>query len=434
MFHPTGFADLAGKRVGIFGYGVEGRAAEQRLRDVATSLVLVDDAPGRGNDVLLSSEGGLEALAHCDVVLKSPGIPRRRPDVLALEERGVIVTSALNLWLHEIDRSRVVAVTGTKGKSTTTSLIAFCFQCLDEPALALGNLGRPPYDPTIDTTTAQLIVEVSSFQCVDITIAPESVVVTSLGSDHLDWHGSLEAYQSDKLSLTRAPGRHDTFVPESPLFHARVDELGGDVHFEAADTTGLAGSLNLLGAHNDANVALALGVVAKRTGIARDALHALVAKKASSFSPLPGRLTLVSTEDVEGHLLQFVDDGLATSALATIAALEVFEDRLVALVVGGFDRGIDYHELAEVIIQRRWPTLVIAMGDAGKRIASTVRDATSSIATIEVSSMLEALASARSFLTDGGVVLLSPAAPSFDVYRDWRERSTDFARSIDATR
>jgi UDP-N-acetylmuramoylalanine-D-glutamate ligase len=244
VFRPTGFADLAGKRVGIFGYGVEGRATRRRLEGVTDAIVLVDDANG-DPDVIVTDAGGLAALLDCDVVLKSPGIPRRRPDILDLEEHGVTVTSALNLWLHDVDRSRVVAITGTKGKSTTTALATFFLQCLGEKALRLGNFGQPPYDPDVDTSQGWLILEVSSFQSVDIDVAPGLVVVTSLGADHLDWHGSLEEYRKDKLSLTRASGQHHTLVAESPTMRDYADQLGGDVTFVAADESGLAGALGL---------------------------------------------------------------------------------------------------------------------------------------------------------------------------------------------
>ena len=205
MFRPTGFADLSGRRVGVFGYGVEGRATVARLGGLCEDLVIVDDHP-MDEGVLATGAGGLEALESCEVVLKSPGIPRRRLDVLELENRGVIVTSALNLWLHEVDRSRVIAVTGTKGKSTTTSLIAFFLRCLGEVAHELGNIGTPPYDPDVDVAGGWQVLEVSSFQSVDVTVAPAFVVVTSLGADHLDWHGSLEHYHEDKLAITRASG------------------------------------------------------------------------------------------------------------------------------------------------------------------------------------------------------------------------------------
>ena len=127
MFRPTGFADLAGRRVGVFGYGIEGHATESRLHLLGADCVLVDDDPAVG--VLVTDRGGLDALATCDVVIKSPGIARRRPDVLALET-CVPVTSALNLWLLDTDRSRVIGITGTKGKSTTTALVDFFLHCL----------------------------------------------------------------------------------------------------------------------------------------------------------------------------------------------------------------------------------------------------------------------------------------------------------------
>ena len=436
MFRPTGFADLAGKRVGILGFGVEGHATRDRLVNVASSLVIVDDATDRGPEVIVSSEGGLDALRACDVVLKSPGIPRRRFDVLELERSGVCVTSALNLWLHDVDRSRVVAVTGTKGKSTTTSLIAFFFDCVGEDALALGNLGQPPYDPGLDTSRGRLVVEVSSFQCVDIDVAPGNVVVTSLGADHLDWHGSLDIYRSDKLSLTRAAGDHVTWVPDTTFFREldEAGELGGDVRFIGADTSELTEALGLLGGHSHTNVALALAVVSSLNGLGLEDLRRRIIERASTFVPLKGRLTLVAREVHGEAIIRFVDDGLATTALPTIAALQVFSHDAVALIVGGLDRGVDYGELADVIRARAVPTGVIAIGDAGRRLAGELRGGDAVVDVFVVESMFDAVYRARTFLAGDGVVLLSPAAPSFDRYENWLERSEDFERCVEETR
>jgi UDP-N-acetylmuramoylalanine--D-glutamate ligase len=436
VFRPTGFADLAGKRVGILGFGVEGHATRDRLVNVASSLVIVDDATDRGPEVIVSSEGGLDALRACDVVLKSPGIPRRRFDVLELERSGVCVTSALNLWLHDVDRSRVVAVTGTKGKSTTTSLIAFFFDCVGEDALALGNLGQPPYDPGLDTSRGRLVVEVSSFQCVDIDVAPGNVVVTSLGADHLDWHGSLDIYRSDKLSLTRAAGDHVTWVPDTTFFREldEAGELGGDVRFIGADTSELTEALGLLGGHSHTNVALALAVVSSLNGLGLEDLRRRIIERASTFVPLKGRLTLVAREVHGEAIIRFVDDGLATTALPTIAALQVFSHDAVALIVGGLDRGVDYGELADVIRARAVPTGVIAIGDAGRRLAGELRGGDAVVDVFVVESMFDAVYRARTFLAGDGVVLLSPAAPSFDRYENWLERSEDFERCVEETR
>jgi UDP-N-acetylmuramoylalanine--D-glutamate ligase len=429
VFQPTGFADLAGQRVGIFGYGVEGRAAAARLRGVA-DLVIVDDAEGVSDEVLATDRGGLDALATCVVVLKSPGIPRRRADVLELEQNGVTVTSALNLWLHDTDLDRVVAITGTKGKSTTTSLITFFLACLGQRAQRLGNIGQPPYDPNVDTSEGWLVLEVSSFQVVDLDIAPRVVVVTSLGEDHVDWHGSLEQYRHDKLSLTRAPGEHVTLVADNPTLHEHESQIGGTLRYVAHDSTSLASSLGLIGEHNDANVALALVAAATLTGEPVDTVRGAVQQRASEFTPLRGRLTLVASEQIGPTTLRYVDDGLATSVLPTLAALDVFSDDPVALIAGGFDRGVDYAELAEALVTRTAPTALITMGNAGARLSDEVRQRSHDLIQHAASTMLEAVTLARTSLEAGGVVLLSPAAPSFDRYRNWEERSDDFTKIV----
>jgi UDP-N-acetylmuramoylalanine--D-glutamate ligase len=430
VFRPTGFADLAGKRVGIFGYGVEGRATRRRLAGVTDTVVLVDDAAGVDPDVIETLHGGHDALLGCDVVLKSPGIPRRRADILDLEEHGVAVTSSLNLWLHDVDRSRVVAITGTKGKSTTTALTTFFLQCLGEEAQRLGNFGQPPYDPELDVSRGWLVLEVSSFQCVDIDVAPAVVVVTSLGEDHLDWHGALEDYRRDKLSLTRATGEHRTLVADSETMRELAGEIGGDVTFVEPEESNLAAALGLLGAHSDSNVALALECVAWLTHRSVDEVRSRVIDSASAFEPLRGRLTLVATEVADGVTRRYVDDGLATSALPVVAALDVFADESVALIAGGFDRGVDYAELAEALATRRSATVLITMGNAGQRIGDEVRRRTRGVHQIPVSSMREAVDEARRAMSDGGVILLSPGAPSFDQYKNWEERSEDFTTIV----
>ncbi len=428
MSRPTGFADLAGRRVGLWGYGVEGRAARARLEGTC-ELVIVDDHD-LGEGVLVSAEGGLAALARCAVVLKSPGVPRRRADVLALEAGGTVVTSALNLWLLGADRSRVVAVTGTKGKSTTTALTAFVLEALGRPALATGNLGRPPYDPDLDLEGHDVVVEVSSFQSIDLEVAPAVVAVTSLGSDHLDWHGSLERYHEDKLAVTRAPGEHRTLLADSAALRACRDLLGGDLTWVGPEDTGLAGELGLVGAHNDQNVAVALTAAAALAGVPLEAARDAARAHAGRFTPLPGRLTVVATERRAGGEVRFVDDGLATSPLPTLAALEVFDDGPLALIAGGFDRGVDYDALARVLAARRAPTWVVVTGPAGARVARALEALDAGSRVIGAATMAEAVARARDALVDGGVVLLSPAAPSFDRYRDWTERSADFTQLV----
>lgn len=431
MSRPTGFADLVGRRVGLLGYGVEGHAARARLALLGVEPVIVDEAEEVAPGVLRADQGGWAALAACEVVIKSPGVARRRPEVLGLETAGVQMTSALDLWLGEVDPARVIMVTGTKGKSTTTSLIAFLLASLGQRAQALGNLGQPPYDPSIDASEGWLVVEVSSFQATDLTRAGALVAVTSMGSDHLDWHGSLERYRADKLSLTGRPGVRAVFAPDASDLREVVDLLPPQVHWTDVEDHGVADRLGLVGAHNRRNVALALAVVAEATGLSLSRVAEAAVAHAGDFTPLPGRLSVVGRETTPEGEVRFLDDGLATSVTPTLAALAVVGEEPLALICGGHDRGVDYGPLAAALAARSAPTTVITMGPAGARIAAAL--AGGSVPTTPAPDLAAALDLARGALRGDGVVLLSPAAPSFDAYHDWKERSEHF-RSLVAAR
>jgi UDP-N-acetylmuramoyl-L-alanine---L-glutamate ligase len=422
VFRPTGFSDLMGKRVGIFGYGIEGQAAAARLAQHA-ELVIVDDATNIGPEILQTSQGGLEALAGCDVILKSPGISPYRSDVVELA-KSVTMTSALNLWMGEIDRGRVIGITGTKGKSTTTALVSFFFNTLEEKAHALGNIGVPPYEPSLDVSEGWLVLEISSFQARDLQIAPSIVALTSLGSDHLDWHGSLENYHRDKLSITQLVPAPELFVAsqiQSPI----LKKVAVEVELE---TSGLTESLGLLGLHNHSNVALALSVVSRATGKSVQEIVTKVKSRADEFTPLPGRLTEVAREERAGIFTRYIDDGLATSALPTIAALSVFPDEDLAMIIGGFDRGIDYQPLVDAIASRSARTVVVTMGEAGSRIGALMHNSNHDLQLMHASDLRSAVELARSAMNKGGVVLFSPGAPSFDHFKNWTERSAAFTK------
>lgn len=427
MFRPRGFADLAGRRVGIWGYGVEGRALA-RLLEGRCELVIVDDAPAFGT-ASSTPRREFSALTECDVVFKTPGIPRRRHDVLDLEEKGIALTSGMNMWLHDANLNHVIAVTGTKGKSTTTTLLTFFLQCAGFDAHSAGNIGQPPYELTELSDDSWVVLEVSSFQAVDIDVAPRNVAVTSLGSDHLDWHGTLEQYHDDKLSITRARGDHITWCANDPVLHEERARLGGDVRFVDGEEVELARELGLLGSHNARNTHLALVIVAHASGLDIEELRRRALERSARYTPLAGRLRVVAALTVPRGAIRFVDDGLATAPLPTLAALEVFRDEQVVLILGGFDRGVDYSELVDALAQGRERISVIVSGPAGRRIESELAARNLSVLG-HVDQMDDVVALAANRLSHGGVVLLSPAAPSFDRYKNWEERSQDFARAV----
>jgi len=442
------WSDLDGTRVGVWGLGVEGSATVRRLVAMGLDPVLVDDSPPPeggpdGRRVLAVAEGGLEALRDCEVVVKSPGVSRRRPDVEELVNTGVAVVGGLGLWMEETDRDRVVCITGTKGKSTTASVAGHLLTGLGYRCLVAGNIGLPPYDPDAPHDVDFWVVEVSSFQATDLASAPPVVAVTSLGADHLDWHGDTEAYVTDKLSLCTLPrGRLTVADGDSPLLRERRDQLGPDVRWVTAHDPALDGpwvdGLSLLGDHNRRNALIARACLAA-LGVAAaaeepDGDPGALAAAAIGYPGLESRLRPVA--EIDG--VAFVDDSLSTNVLPTLAALDAFADRRVALLVGGFDRGIDYRPLAEALARRSAPTKVFTLPDNGPRIRqdldAVLGDGQAS-QTVDVADGVDldsATAAGFKWAEPDGVVLLSPAAPSFGRFRDYRHRAEAFAAAVAA--
>ena len=429
----TGWDDLRGKRVGVWGLGREGAANVRKLAELGVTPVRVDDNPD-GPGVLPTKDGGLEALARCDVVIKTPGLSRYRPEVTQLQKAGVTVAGGLGLWLAGQDLTRVVCVTGTKGKSTTTSVIAHLLTGLGHPCATGGNIGTAPWDPAREQPGNEeyWAIEVSSYQAADLHCAPPVVAVTSLHPDHLDWHGGVDRYYRDKLSLCTQRGARLTVANgDSELLREFRSLLGPEVDWVHADDEPDAdwmAPLGLLGQHNRRNALIAQHCV-RALGI--EAGDAEFAAAAVGYQGLPSRLATVAT--VDGVL--FVDDSLSTNVLPTLAALDAFPGRRVALIVGGHDRGIDYAPLAEGLARRAAaaPLLVLTVPDNGRRIHDAISTVPSPPGTVDCADLATATEAGFRWARPDGVVLLSPAAPSFGRFRDYRDRGEAFARAAAAT-
>jgi UDP-N-acetylmuramoylalanine--D-glutamate ligase len=406
----TTFADLAGRRVGVWGVGVEGSATLRRLAaDGIEAAVVVES-------------GWSPDLLDCDVVVKSPGISRRLPEAEALVAAGVELAGGLGLWLAGADRSRVLCVTGTKGKSTTTSIAGQLARGLGASVGVGGNLGSAPWDP--QTPAADWwVIETSSYQATDIVLGPRVVAVTSLAQDHLTWHGGYDAYVRDKLSLATRPGVETVVIPAGdPELEAHAALLGGHVRRVPSEHPAWVGRLGLLGEHNRRNALIArAALVALGVPGAED--DDAIAAATAGFEPLPSRLTLVATRGG----VDFVDDGLSTNVLAALAALDAFPGRRVALLVGGHDRGIDYTELGRGLASRDADVHLFTMPAAGARIAAEVASVAPGVAITQCDDLPSAVQAGAAWAAPGGVVLLSPAAPSFGAYRDYRHRGEHFA-------
>jgi UDP-N-acetylmuramoylalanine--D-glutamate ligase len=428
------WSDLRGARAGVWGLGVEGHANLRKLTALDADPVLVDDRPVPGGPpVLATGAGGLEALATCDVVVKSPGISRYRPEVRQLEERGIPVVGGLGLWLAEADRDRVVCVTGTKGKSSTTAIAGHILRGWGYRCVVGGNIGQPPWDPASNDAGQDFwLIETSSYQATDLAFSPPVVAVTSLHPDHLDWHRDVETYYRDKLSACSQPGADLTVANgDSALLRERVELLGPRVEWVGAgDDPGAdwMAPLGLLGMHNRRNALIARACLrALRAPEAGD--EAALREAAAGFVPLASRLRAIG--EVAG--VTFVDDSLSTNVLPTLAALDAFPGRRVALIAGGHDRGIDYQPLAVGLASRDVATLVLTVPDSGPRIQAAIEAEGPGKAQVAACpDLADAVERGFRWAQPDGVVLLSPAAPSFGRFRDYRDRGEAFARAMRA--
>jgi UDP-N-acetylmuramoyl-L-alanine---L-glutamate ligase len=449
--HPTGrrpaiaWSDLRGARVGLWGLGREGHASLRKLRTLGVEPVLVDDnPPSDGIRVLPTDRGGLDALKACEVVIKTPGISRYRSEADELRAAGVTLAGGLALWLNEADRARVVCVTGTKGKSTTSAIAGHLLTGLGYKTLVGGNFGAAPYDPEVAGDYDFWVIEVSSYTATDLAVSPPVTAVTSLHPDHLPWHGDVERYYRDKLSATSQPGADLTIANgDSDLLRARARLLGPRIEWVSENDEPAAtwpDPLSLPGRHNRRNALIARRVLhALGTATGEKSLESLddarLERAAAGFHPLPSRLTTVGV--IDG--VTFIDDSLSTNVLPTLAALDAFPGRRVALIVGGQDRGIDYAPLADGVLTRDAPTFVLTVPDSGARISGAFLAAERStlarratVAVRDCPDLDSAVADAFAWARPEGVVLLSPAAPSFGHFRDYKDRAAHFTAAMRA--
>lgn len=432
------FEELAGRKVTVWGAGREGRAAHAELarRGFASTIAVTgeNEAPDDLLEAVVSGEAASALLAESDAIVVSPGIPHTDPEYLKLKESGVVLTSLMDLWLNEHHES-VIAVTGTKGKSTTASLIAHILNTLDIPASLVGNLGIPVTEFSgADGHVA--VTEVSSYQAANVTVSPRVVAVTCLYPEHLTWHGSFERYVRDKLNLVAHFPETVVSPDDDPELASRLEELiSGSVRFSQPDDINItvsdkgvswgmtklpAADIPLKGRHNLHNVALALAAVDSYFDL--DAAQKTAALSAvSTFKPLAHRLETIPTRDGR----TWVDDSLATAPEAVVAALGTFADSPVTLIAGGADRGVPFDPLIDYLRGRKESKRVeiVAVGPAGARLVEELGGTRVKARTVD--NFAAALVYAGEY-SDAPVVLLSPGAPSFDEFTSYEERSAAF--------
>ncbi|MHC9085069.1 UDP-N-acetylmuramoyl-L-alanine--D-glutamate ligase [Luteimonas sp. RIT-PG2_3] len=443
------FSRLDGQRVALWGWGREGRAAYRAIRHdpgLAAPLPLtVFCSPAEADEIasiadpLLTAQTRVDGdlLAAFDIVIKSPGISPYREEAVAAAARGTRFLGGTALWFSAHADARTICVTGTKGKSTTTALLAHLLRAGGHRTALTGNIGQPLLE-LADAEAEFWAIELSSYQTGDVAasgVHPEIAVVTNVFPEHLDWHGSEQRYIDDKLALlTAARPRIAVLNAQHPLlaglslpdsricWYGREDgwHLRGDALYHGDDWILDGRAVPVPGRHNRSNLCAVLTAI---DALGLDARA--MAPAAVGFVPLPHRLQTLGVR--EG--LTWVNDSISTTPHASLAALEVFAGRKIALLVGGHDRGLDWADFAARMGEAP-PALIVTMGQNGPRIHALLaaQDGAPGFRLASAADLPTAIALAREVLEGDGVVLLSPGAPSFGAYRDYAERGRHFAQ------
>ncbi len=464
------FSELEGARIGVWGAGREissfAAQLKRRLPEARIAVAIFDQPPppaaiaalagpgeqgGAGEQgdagehgdageqggprVVLAAEAE-SALAGCELLVRSPGVSIHRPELERMRARGLPITTATSLWLAERGGRGVLAVTGTKGKSTTAALAHHLARRAGAPAHLAGNIGVPALELLDIPSGEPVVLELSSYQIADLETGPETAILTNLYREHVDWHGSEACYRAEKLRLFGLPELRSAVLPAG----IELAELAGAPHSSFGDEAGWhltsagvargehlrvpAAALPLPGAHNALNLCAALSGL-EAAGLPLPGLPEGVA----GFAALPHRLQAVLEQDG----VTWVDDSISTTPESALAALASFPGRPVVLLAGGQDRGQDYAPLAAALA--RQSAHLIGLPTTGQRLLDAALAAGLDPRRAHAAEdMADAVAAARALAPDGAVVLLSPAAPSYDHYRDFEERGERFAAEARAPR
>jgi UDP-N-acetylmuramoylalanine--D-glutamate ligase len=434
---------FAGERAVVVGLGVAGAAAARVLAEEGAD-VRVSESRGdvelaedlRGLGVRLDAEG--HEPSHLDgatLVLVSPGVPPHAPIISWARERGLPVWGELELGAR-LTRGPYLAVTGTNGKTTTTAMIAACLRAAGLDAIACGNIGHP-FPVAARERRDALVVECSSFQlATQSTFHPSVSVLLNLAPDHLDWHGSFEAYAAAKSRILANQGEGDAHVGN------RDDEAAAAVSRSAPCDV----SWFTLGEPGDGEVGFAAGVLTARWGRAEtfgpiepvtpamraDAAACAAACHAfgvSSDAIREGLATFVPARH-RGEVVaavgrvRFVDNSKATNPHATLAAVGDAED--VVLIAGGDAKGVDLAPLGALAGRVAG---VVAIGAAADEVVGVFEG---HVPTRKAGSIEEATRTAFELAAGSGTVLLAPACASWDMFHDYEERGDRFAAAARA--
>jgi UDP-N-acetylmuramoylalanine--D-glutamate ligase len=382
---PTPFKFLGIETVAIIGYGREGKVTEKYLKQKYPKLKIgiLDEARDKHY---------LKKQSAYDLAIKTPGIPKRLITIP--------YTTATNIFFSQ-NKNITIGITGTKGKSTTTSLVYEILNAGGKKVRLLGNIGNPMLEVLLKKPNPKeiFVLELSSYMLEDIERSPNVALLLNLFPEHMDYHGSLEAYYQAKKNIFKFQKQGD--IAFLPPFKAKIPVSKKEIP--------------LLGAHNENNIRAAIAV-AKYFKVSDSAIK----KAIKNFKPLPHRLELVGTYSG----ITFYDDAISTTPESTIEAIKTLTG-VHTIFLGGTDRGYDFRELEKTLRKHNVKNVVL-FPDSGNRILKSEKGFT----VLKTASMKEAVQFAYKYTKKGSICLLSTASPSYSVWKNFEEKGDIFKKEI----
>ncbi len=452
--------DFSNKNVAIIGAGLEGKDVLRFLSKKGAKITVFDQKEKEELDLsdvekipaqFITGPGYLDrGLRNFDYIVRSPGVRPDLPQIVDAEKGGTEITSAINIFFS-FSPASAIGVTGTKGKGTTATLVAKCLesnlpaQTGGKTVYLAGNIGTPYLELLEKLKSSDTVVlELSSFQLLDIKKSPHIAVVLNITTDHLDWHKDREEYVRAKENIVRFQTQKDYAVLikdyETPASFAQktkaqvcwasakeqvrgVYVLHGKivVNIDKKEEVGSVDKLLLRGRHNWENVTAA-ACASYLAGATVEGIR----KGVFSFKGLPHRLELVGTYNG----ITFYNDSFATSPAPVLAAVASFTEPVI-LILGGSSKGLSYDEFGKELANKKQVKAVLIIGEVGPEIqkALEVGGFTGKIV-VGGKNMVEIVQNAITLAQTGDVVLLSPAAASFDMFRDYKDRGEQFKEVV----
>lgn len=443
--------EIEGESVLILGYGREGASTHKYIKEKFPDIkVGIADK----NEVTPVVEGPvtmhvgkdyLKSLSSYDVIIRSPGIPLATPEIQKSAEEGNKITSETNIFFSDC-LGLIIGVTGTKGKSTTSTLISTVLESTYPDVRLVGNIGNPSLDYLTDSDNKTVFVaELSSHQLEDLRYSPHIAVLLGIVPEHLSYHGSFASYVDAKGNIVKHQSEEDivVFDPVNSVTEELAEKSKGQkFRFSSVQAKNVScyidGSdifvngefimsvkdIPLIGPGNIENVLAAISV-----GTIMNVDVKKIRDAIKEFKPLPHRLEYVG----ENNGVSFYNDSLATIPEATINAMEGLGVNVETLIAGGHDRGLDFSKLGDFLARNPDLKNLILFPTTGEKIWDAVLKASggdTSISKYDVQTMEDAISIALSSTSAGKICLLSPASASFGIFKDYAERGNKFRELV----